>query len=342
MVEKKRETCHHLTMMKDLLLLEVKAFLENHHHPGKPLLFGFSGGSDSLALLHLLHACRRFCNFDLIVAHIDHRWRPASGEEAAALRKHVESLGFPFHLHTLKPSSSKSNMEDRAREARLAYFSHLYEELGCQALVLAHHRDDHAETVLKRLFEGASLHKLGAMAPLSTLRGMTVWRPLLRRPKKDLIQWIESRGLRYINDVTNNDPKFLRGKMRSTLIPTLSQIFGKEIAAPLCQIGAASNELNSYLTRKVEPILKLVIHTGEIWTLDLRPYLPMEALELKTVLYHIAKKVQVDFSAEALSTLCKLLNAKAHQKRVEVSGVSFEAHVGVLKINLKEHKSLIC
>src|SRR5207253_3170738 len=106
---------------KDSLLLLVAAFLNRHLKPKGPLLLGFSGGGDSLALLHLLLECRRFIPFDLHLAHIDHGWRQESEEQAAFLGQYAQKLALPFHLHTLKKKLSLKNREAEAREERLKF-----------------------------------------------------------------------------------------------------------------------------------------------------------------------------------------------------------------------------
>eukprot|EP01136_Pigoraptor_vietnamica_P021045 Opistho-1_new@70746 len=196
--------------MKDPLLLLIRAFLKRHLVSSGPLLLALSGGNDSLALFHLLLACRRFFGFTLQVAHVDHGWRKTSGEEAKSLADMVEKLGFPFHLHTLSPQSSFAdrNLEAQARKERLAFFKKLYQQHACQALLLAHHADDQAETVLKRLLEGASLFALGGLKEVTTLQEMQVWRPLLSVPKKELASWNMQKGLTPIEDETNSDPRF--------------------------------------------------------------------------------------------------------------------------------------
>ena len=118
---------------------------------------GYSGGPDSKALLYSLLACRRFFSLELQVAHVDHGWRPTSGQEAEALKKEVLSLELPFHLCTLKFGEFERAIgRSRVGLSALA-FSSLYRQLGCQAVLLGHQAEDLAETVLKRLFEGAHL-----------------------------------------------------------------------------------------------------------------------------------------------------------------------------------------
>ena len=155
--------------MRDRLLQVVKEFLKVHYREGFPLLVGFSGGPDSLALLHLLMECRRFFALELHVAHVDHGWREASGREAEGLQRAVGSWGLKFYVRRLEGIPAT---EVAARESRLRFFGELYKELGCQAVVLGHQGDDQVETVLKRILEGATLPALGGIKGVAEVQNL--------------------------------------------------------------------------------------------------------------------------------------------------------------------------
>jgi tRNA(Ile)-lysidine synthase len=250
--------------MKDPLLQVTKDFLSRHWRAGRPLLLGYSGGPDSKALLYLLLECQRFFPLELHVAHIDHQWREESGEEAKILQFEIEKLGLSFHLHQLE-SVPIANWEEEGRRARLEYFQKIFQEIKGQALILGHQADDHAETVLKRVFEGAHLRHLSGMAevidyrnlsferiePNTQVSKMPIWRPLLPVSKKDLLQWLEKKELVALSDPTNGDGRFLRGRMRTELLPLLEEKFGKGVASNLCWLSRRAEELSSYFSRKL-------------------------------------------------------------------------------------------
>ena len=97
--------------------------------------------------------------------------------------------------------------------------------------MLGHHADDWAEVVLKRLFEGASLPSLGGMTPHSSLKGMSLYRPLLPFPKKQILNWLSEQEISYFVDKSNESSEFLRGRIRLEMIPYLTQSFGKAISS---------------------------------------------------------------------------------------------------------------
>jgi len=214
----------------------VKDFLSIRLKKGAKLLLALSGGSDSLALLHLLIECRASLDFDLHIAHIDHGWREESLEEAKILEKLARSLRLPFHLHILKEIPDKDR-ENQCRIQRLQFFSTLHKQYHFQALLLAHHADDQAETVLKRICEGASWRGLGGLLEEKEIDGLPIWRPLLSVRKKRLETYLSQKHLTPFQDKTNLDPAYLRGRMRSKIFPDLEVAFGKQIGNNLVKLG---------------------------------------------------------------------------------------------------------
>ena len=129
-------------------------------------------------------------------------------------------LGIPLDTIQLDPQSfQEGNWEEQGRLARLAFFAQLYTDHNCQALLLGHQADDQAEVVLKRVFEGAHLCSLGGTLEEITYQGMKIWRPLLPLRKQSLMEWLQKRGLNFFEDETNTSSLFLRGRMRSSLLP---------------------------------------------------------------------------------------------------------------------------
>ena len=176
-----------------LLEKNIERLLECYYKPAKPLLLGLSGGSDSLLLLHLLLKYRKIYDLKIYVAHIDHGWREESVEESKYLQEIVQSLGLKFFLKVLDKLEWKCNVEEEARNQRLSFFKEIYSSYKCQALLLGHHADDQAETVLKRVLEGASLSRIIGLREVHSIDGMNVWRPLLCANKKNIVQYLKKR-----------------------------------------------------------------------------------------------------------------------------------------------------
>lgn len=290
--------------MRDLLLDKVKKFLRQHIQPGKPLLLGYSGGSDSSVLLDLLFACAKDFPFTLHLAHVNHNWRKESTQEAEQLSKKAHSLVLPFHLYTCKV---QAKTEEAAREERMAFFLQLFRTHGFQAILLAHQAQDQGETVLKRLFEGASLFHLEAMQPVTYYKEMPVWRPLLTTSKEMVKKRLTQNQINFIDDYTNQDLKYLRARMRQAIIPELNVHFGKQVDASLLRIAGEAHLLHDYLDRKTEPLRQQLVLGPLGWYWDLRKFFPLEPLEISFVLKKFLSIQGAVPSADQLSKIVALL-----------------------------------
>ena len=131
---------------------------------GRRVLVAVSGGLDSTALLHLLHAQARRHRLELSVGHVNHGLRgEASDADEAAVRALADALGLP--VRSLRadprprreggPSRSRPTLQEAAREARYEALRELAAELGAERIATAHTADDQAETVLLRLLRGS-------------------------------------------------------------------------------------------------------------------------------------------------------------------------------------------
>ncbi|NLV58774.1 MAG: tRNA lysidine(34) synthetase TilS [Clostridiales bacterium] len=192
---------------------------------GATLLAGVSGGVDSAALLHALVLLRQEAGFRLWAAHLDHGLRgAASGEDAAFVQALCRELDVPLLLrHAHLPGDMDSpGMEDLARRTRRAFFLSAMEEVQADAVLLAHHQDDQAETVLMRLLRGAGAQGLGGMRPVIPFgRGLLV-RPFLGLSRDSLRSAMLKAGKPWREDESNALPCCLRNRLRLEVMPMLS------------------------------------------------------------------------------------------------------------------------
>ena len=279
-------------------------FLNVHWDRKKPLLLGYSGGPDSKALLYALLEC------DIIphLAHVDHGWREESRDEAEMLRVEAAKLRCPFFSTRLELKDKK---EDEARKARFGYFSYLMPQY--EALLLAHQADDLAETVLKRVLEGAHISNLSGMQPASRQYGMTIWRPLLNVRKSEILQFLEERSLKPFIDSSNTDPAYLRSRMRGEIFPFLNDRFGKETTENLVLLSQRALEVKEYLDRKIERVSVQKGPWGVIAQIN-----GLETIEQRHLLQKIAREESLVLTREALETLLTWANTGQKSKYLVV------------------------
>lgn len=183
---------------------------------------GVSGGADSVALLSLLQRYRP--GLAAHVAHLDHEWRgPASAVDAAFVASLADALKIPVttvgrgEIERRLIGAPSPNREARGRTARIAMFRMIVGRHGLDGVLLAHHRDDQAETVLLRLARGGDESTLGGIRSTITIDGLVIRRPLLGLPRIRLTQWLASIGQSYRDDASNADPVFARNRARVLL-----------------------------------------------------------------------------------------------------------------------------
>ena len=188
------------------------------------LLAGVSGGADSVFLFHLLLAEMKKGRLTFEVAHVNHGIRgETSDRDERFVRELCEQNGITVHVH--RAELGPGTDEGTAREARYGFFARLAEQTGADALVLAHHLDDQAETFLLRLVRGAGPEGLGGMAPVSHGYGMKILRPLLDLRRAEIRELLEKQGIPWIEDESNTDPAYSRNAIRLGILPELEERF---------------------------------------------------------------------------------------------------------------------
>lgn len=190
--------------------------------PAGALLVGFSGGVDSTALLHALSMLPAARTRGLRALHVDHGLHAESARWAVKCRAFGESLGVAVEdVRVEVVATPELGLEGAARQARHGAFATRLRE--GELLVLAHHRDDQAETVLLRLMHSAGVEGLAAMRTLRTFGPGWLWRPLLEVGRDVLVAHARQHDLTWIEDPANASPHHARNHVRHAVLPALTQ-----------------------------------------------------------------------------------------------------------------------
>ncbi|MDR2760358.1 MAG: tRNA lysidine(34) synthetase TilS [Rickettsiales bacterium] len=180
-------------------------------------LAAVSGGSDSLALLLSFGEWSKKRGVYVEAITVDHGLRPSSSDEAEYVRGLCEKIGIKHTTVKWVGDKPTSNIESTAREARYSLIGEYYRKNNFDCLLTAHHLNDQAETFFLRLFRGSGIDGLACMGRNSFLGGMNVIRPFLNIPKDALRKYLEEKKIKWIEDESNNDEKFLRNRIRAFL-----------------------------------------------------------------------------------------------------------------------------
>jgi len=201
---------------------QVKTCLVRHLKPGAQLRVGFSGGVDSVVLLHLLAQLAPTSPFTLSAVHVHHGLNPKADEWAGFCLAFCERLGISCEVVRVKvPRKSAQGLEASARTARYAALC----RPGADAVALAHHLDDQAETVLFQLLRGGEPRALAAMPEARMHEGMLLLRPLLNVPKSELVSYARRHRLKWVEDDSNLDTALARNALRQDILPLLEKRF---------------------------------------------------------------------------------------------------------------------
>lgn len=200
---------------------QVRDFLKARLFPGARLCLGYSGGLDSSVLLHVLADLRRDLDFSLSAVHVHHGLSVNADAWAASCRLTCDRLGVALAVHRVAVVIDSFGLEAAARAARYR----IYADQDADFIVLAHHRDDQAETFLFRLLRGAGVHGLAAMAEERNEAGRPILRPLLSIPRAALSDYARSQAIEHIDDESNADVALTRNWLRHAVFPVLEQRF---------------------------------------------------------------------------------------------------------------------
>ncbi|MEZ4650407.1 MAG: tRNA lysidine(34) synthetase TilS [Candidatus Eisenbacteria bacterium] len=187
---------------------------------GAPLVVSVSGGADSVALLDLTAREARGRGWRLHVVHVDHGWRPESGDDARFVRSLAKRFGVRGTGYRIRPEawerSRLGSREATARRIRRRACQRLAARIGAGTVLLGHNRDDQVETILLQLLRGTGIRGLIGMPPTWALgptasRGGPGRTPGL--PRAARTPWRE--------DSSNQDLSFLRNRIRHQLLPLI-------------------------------------------------------------------------------------------------------------------------
>uniref|UniRef100_UPI0033414052 tRNA lysidine(34) synthetase TilS n=1 Tax=Castellaniella defragrans TaxID=75697 RepID=UPI0033414052 len=193
----------------------------------RPIAVALSGGADSAMLA--LHAARAASEAGrpLHVFHIHHGLQADADHWQAHVHRLAAHLDVSCHSLRVEVSIRGDGMESAARDARYGAFVRLAALTGVNTILLAHHRDDQAETVLLRLLRGAGPLALAAMAPEITRDGLRYLRPWLAVPRARILRcadrYGEHSGWRPVDDPSNADSRYTRAALRQRLAPVLDE-----------------------------------------------------------------------------------------------------------------------
>ncbi|GIK87886.1 MAG: tRNA(Ile)-lysidine synthase [Betaproteobacteria bacterium] len=208
---------------------------------GRRVAVALSAGRDSAALLV---ACARVAPRHAIAlhaVHVHHGLSVHADAWVAACRQLATACGVPLDVRRVRvEDAARLGVEAAARVARYAALRGAAREGALDAIALAHHADDQAETLLLQLVRGAGPHGLAAMGAVQRDAGGLAWlRPLLATPRAAIEAYVAAHAIAYVDDDSNASPRHRRNALRQDVLPALARTFP---AAPRALARAAAHQ----------------------------------------------------------------------------------------------------
>jgi tRNA(Ile)-lysidine synthase len=294
---------------QDAFLQRLHRFIrkESLFHDRQPLLLAISGGLDSMVLSHMLCAL----HYEIHLAHCNFGLRGADSDaDEAFVSEWARQLGCPCHITRFDTMEyvgrHKVSVQEAARTLRYTWLAEQIEVLSASdpsrrfRLLTAHHLDDNIETMLHHFFRGTGVSGMRGMLPSTPL----VARPLLFTGREELLAYARSVGLKWREDLSNQEDKYNRNFLRLNVLPLLATRFPgvrENLAAKLNRF----RELEALSEKALAPVMrKLVQQEGpDGWRI------PVKGLQLtgfsETILWNVLK--DLGFTAGQLRDVAGLL-----------------------------------
>jgi len=236
------------------MLDRIKQYIESESliQKGDHLLLGISGGVDSIALLHLFHELKNEYQLALSVVHINHGLRSKSADkDQQFVSEQCAELGIPFYPRSVDTKARAAaegwSIEMAARTLRREAFLEVLEQSTASKVVLAHHMNDQAETLLLRIARGTSVKGMGGIKPKNNINGLQLIRPLLNIKRSQLLKYVKKKKLTWREDKSNQELHFHRNKVRKLILPVLKKEINAKSVEHLSELSASMREDEDYI-----------------------------------------------------------------------------------------------
>lgn len=226
------------------------------------ILLAVSGGADSTALMEGMYAVKKEGIFTggIFCAHINHQLRgKESDEDEVFVVQRAGHLNLPVITKRIDvrgyAAKNKMSIETAGRVLRIGSLMAIAKANGCRWIATGHHVDDNAETILQRLERGTGFRGLCGIWPVREFgNGISFFRPLLTVTRKEIEEYLKSKGLKWRTDRTNVDFRHRRNFIRYRLLPELQRGCENEISGRLRELSEAARGFYNLVCRRVEII----------------------------------------------------------------------------------------
>ena len=290
---------------------KVEKFLKEHipNWQQESFLLAVSGGVDSMVLLASFFLIQKnFPTLQFSVVHIHHHLRKESDEEEVMVRDFCGERNISLEVHHWEQGASQTTgIEEKARGFRYQKLEESMNKHKASYVVVAHHADDQAETVLMKLTRGSTLEGIAGMKSIRPFSNGYLIRPFLTVDKEELYEYASIHQIPYREDASNQSLEYTRNRFRQEIIPLFKQENPK--------FNLKIQEFTQTLQEQQELVLTLayrwmereLVELPNGWSWKLENFVKQPVGLQKVVLVEISKKLEGLLSAKNVSAIQKAI-----------------------------------
>jgi tRNA(Ile)-lysidine synthase len=296
-------------------------------------IVGFSGGKDSLALALLIARTKPTTGIEARLVHVNHNLRSASITQASEVKSLAKAIGLPFANVNLEKGLKRRHpgvgIEEAARRERYLALTEHARRRRTDMLVLGHHLQDQAETVLMHLLRGSGIAGMSGMDKVAPVvvpwwvdgtepRYFQIWRPLIKENPAELADYVAACGFEPIEDESNNDVRFRRNALRHELLPAIeaAQSGGTNAIARFASIAAMEDQFIVQVTlQALEALHRSRLRIDLDLARTVHPAILRRVLKLA-----IGLAGAPDASFDRIEEVRKLIYEEPSNKVIQISG----------------------
>ncbi|MBF0097474.1 MAG: tRNA lysidine(34) synthetase TilS [Magnetococcales bacterium] len=320
-------------------MTEKASLLERFRRHARPLLqpwqrivVAVSGGADSMALLHLLHATVVEPHKRLQVAHFDHGLRNNSAEDAQFVQAAAARLQLPCTIGHWQERAPTGNLAEQARCARYHFLLTTAQQVAAGCVMTGHHQDDQAETILERLLRGSGVHGLRAIVTQRPLAAeVQLMRPLLPFSRAVLRHWLQEQGVSWREDASNTTLRARRNRLRHEVLPVLQRVADPSLPQRLADTALRLQQADQALEWMLErlwPALDPQPLACNAFSLAVLPLYALPEELLQRCLLRCRRQVRAEeegvLSDRAMAGFLRCLRSRRRHWSMMVRGMSIE------------------
>ncbi|MCM1053373.1 MAG: tRNA lysidine(34) synthetase TilS [Ruminococcus sp.] len=285
----------------------VISYLNNLLHDNDIIVVATSGGPDSMCLLNIIVNLK--LKLKIIVAHVNHKLRVESEEEAQFVEKFCLDNNLIYEYMEIK-EYNHNNLENEARIKRYEFFNKLIVKYKANYLMTAHHGDDLMETILMRLTRGSSIKGYSGFKKCVSYKDYKLIRPLITVTKDDITHYMDSNNYKYYLDKSNLSREYTRNRYRMDILPFFKKE-NKDVHLKFLKFSEELEEANIFIDNYIKILLKDIETSKGLDIIKLRE---LNSFLLKKVIEYQLSLIYINdlFLVSDRNTLeiIKLINSK--------------------------------